>query len=194
MATRHSDFSIFDRLGDTTHRLTLACLGLVGHSARSGGALLGELLKTGQAVGSRLTGGLDEGARTVAGGVIKQAEGFVEQRVTRLLNSFQVPTSRDVHELSDRVEQLNRRLSELTEKAESQKPARAVTKKRKTAARKTAARKTTARRAISKKKTARKKTVRRTATKKKTSRKKTVKRKPPIKRKTSAKKRLRRRS
>lgn len=189
MATRHSDFSIFDRLGDTTHRLTLACLGLVGHSARSGGALLGELLKTGQAVGSRLTGGLDEGARTVAGGVIKQAEGFVEQRVTRLLNSFQVPTSRDVHELSDRVEQLNRRLSELTEKAESQKPAKAVTKKRKTASRKT-----TARRAISKKKTARKKTVRRTATKKKTSRKKTVKRKPPIKRKTSAKKRLRRRS
>ncbi len=54
-------------------------------------------------------------ARQVVVRTSDRAERFVEARMTRLLNRLQIPTARDVQELSRRVEILTRRVAELDE-------------------------------------------------------------------------------
>jgi poly(hydroxyalkanoate) granule-associated protein len=89
-------------------------------------------------------------ARTSAGDAWTHLEIAFERRVVKTLNSLQIPTHRDVAELSRRVEDLQRAIDRSSRKSPGGRPTAS-------AAGKTSARKTTAKRPVRKSAAAKKK-------------------------------------
>ena len=59
----------------------------------------------------RATGNVERSVRSVTDTIVSRIGDAVDLRMTRLLNAFQIPTSRDLHELTERVERLTRELA-----------------------------------------------------------------------------------
>lgn len=109
MTTQQST-GVVGLLGDAAHEAIMTGLLLARESTRGGAALVGGMMGGVVDLTARATGKADRSLRGVSSSVFHRIGDAVELRMTRLLNMFQIPTSRDLHELTDRVERLTREL------------------------------------------------------------------------------------
>jgi hypothetical protein len=123
-------------LGDAAHRVALSALALTRAGVRQTASLVDGVVGGGLQTAGGILDAAGDAARMVGRTLGSHASDIVELRITRLLNAFQIPTSRDVNELARRVE----RLSQMVAAQESRvaqpaaKSARPGKPRRKTAA------------------------------------------------------------
>ena len=146
----HTNATVYPLTGsirESAHRIWLAGLGAYSRAENEGVRVFDQLVTVGTAFEkkarqqvSRPVKAAERGwseARTSAGDAWNHLEIAFERRVARALNSLQIPTHRDVAELSRRVEDLQRAVDRLSRKAPVRRRAAA---RKKTVSKKVAAR------------------------------------------------------
>lgn len=154
---------------ESAHDIWLAGLGAYAKAGKEGSRLFDSLVDLGESVEKKARDEVTrpiraaersvEGARSAAAETWQQIELLIERRITKTLHALQIPTQRDVAELTQHVEKLNRTVRQLTRErdAAARKSARpAATKKKPTrrAARPAAKRAAASKKARSKRSTA----------------------------------------
>ena len=130
---------------ESAHDIWLAGLGAYAKAGKEGSRLFDSLVDLGESVEKKARDEVSrpiraaersvEGARSAVAETWQQIELLIERRITKTLHALQIPTQRDVAELTQRVEKLNRTVRQLTRErdAEARKGARpAATKKKPT--------------------------------------------------------------
>ncbi len=171
-----SDLQLSRVIKDSAHQIWLAGLGAYARAEAEGSKLFESLAKIGERLEKtakeRMTAPLRaaedtvSGVRVTASDTWERLEKVFEARVARALHSLQIPTARDVKELTDRVEALQKAVDELTD-GRTPPPARATGNGKGAKARKASPSKAKGATA--------KKTTRKAATRRKTSAKTTAK-------------------
>lgn len=154
---------------ESAHDIWLAGLGAYAKAGKEGSRLFDSLVDLGESVEKKARDEVTrpiraaersmEGARNAVAETWQQIELLIERRITKTLHALQIPTQRDVAELTQHVEKLNRTVRQLTRErdAAARKSARpAATKKKPTrrAARPAAKRAAASKKARSKRSTA----------------------------------------
>lgn len=135
-----SDGQLAAAIRDSANQIWLAGLGAFGKAQEEGSKMFDALVREGEVVQNRIKKAADErmaDARSKATGTWDKLEEVFESRVERALHSLNVPTKKDIDNLSKRVSELTtvtKRLSETVGGSEA-KPARASAKRRTTGAR-----------------------------------------------------------
>lgn len=118
-------------------RVWAAGLGVLAVAERQAVRTLDAFARFGEeAAATRQAQGRPE--RSLPGRMLDKLEEVFDYRVTRALNALQIPTARDIEELSRRVERLNRTVARLDGSAS--KPAKKAAPRKTTASKKPAAR------------------------------------------------------
>lgn len=132
---------------ESAHDIWLAGLGAYAKAGKEGGRLFDSLVDLGESVEKKAREEVTrpiraaergvEGARNTVAEAWAQIELMIERRITRTLHALQIPTQRDVAELTQRVEKLNRTVRQLTRErdAAARKSARPSATKKKPARR-----------------------------------------------------------
>lgn len=138
--TRADDSKVGQAVADSAQKIWLAGLGAFSRARTEGDRMFENLVEQGKTLRERAVGAADEAMKTVraqaqtagadAAGRWDKLEQVFEERVSRALSRLGVLTSREVGDLSRRVEELNENVRSLMGGA---KPSRAP---RPTAARK----------------------------------------------------------
>ncbi|MBT8137709.1 MAG: phasin family protein [Gammaproteobacteria bacterium] len=119
---------------ESAHQIWSAGLGALSMAEKEGSKLFETLAKLGENIQShtRNTAGVAKstvtGGRDMASDTWEKLEEMFELRVARALNGLQIPTARDIHELSTRVDKLSSAVDKLNAK---QKARRKTAKKKK---------------------------------------------------------------
>ncbi len=98
-------------LGDAAHEAVMTGLLLARESTRGSLALVGGMVGGVRDLTVRTTGSVERSVRSVTDSIFSRVGDAIDLRMTRLLNAFQIPTSRDLHELTERVERLTAELA-----------------------------------------------------------------------------------
>lgn len=101
-------------IGDAAHRVALGTLALTRAGVRHTATLVDGIVGGGLQAAGSLYDAAGDATRMVVRTVGSRAGDAIGLRLTRVLNAFQIPTSRDVNELTRRVEQLSQMVAEHT--------------------------------------------------------------------------------
>lgn len=137
-----SDDTLATTILDSANQIWLAGLGAVGRAEEEGTRFFDQLVAVGQRVETRARDQVfrpfraaerkaDE-LRDTAAGAIGHVKLIIERRIARTLNALQIPTSRDVEALTQRVEELTVALDRMERRAAANR-ARTTTGRKKTA-------------------------------------------------------------
>ncbi len=130
---------------ESAHDIWLAGLGAYARAGKEGGRLFDSLVDLGESVERKAREEVSrpiraaergvEGARNAASELLEHIELLIERRIAKTLHALQIPTHRDVAELAQRVEQLNKTVRQLTRErdaARKKAPRPAATRKKPT--------------------------------------------------------------
>jgi hypothetical protein len=109
-------------LGDAAHRVALGTLALTRAGVRHTATLVDGIVGGGMQAAGNLYDAAGDATRMVVRTLGSRAGDALGLRVTRVLNAFQIPTSRDVNELARRVDQLSRMVAEHNARADAARP------------------------------------------------------------------------
>lgn len=112
-AKSEADPDLLRAVSRSGHEIWLAGVGALYTARREGSKLFDLLVDEGRACASALTAGGLQQVRSRLSSEVGRVERLVEKRLVRLLVSADVPTARDVGELSRRVAELDRHVSAL---------------------------------------------------------------------------------
>ena len=136
MSNRSSAEEKFARLiSDSAQQIWAAGLGALSMAEKEGSkmfehlARLGETLESNTRRTASAASDTVSGAKTTASETWDKLEDMFELRVARALNSMQIPTARDIRELSVRVDELSRSVDELCRKQPGKKTQAGAKKK-----------------------------------------------------------------
>ncbi len=107
-------------ISESAQQIWAAGLGALSMAEKEGSKLFEQLARLGEALESntrRTASAASDtvsGAKTTATETWDKLEDMFELRVARALNSMQIPTARDIQELSKRVDELSRAVDELS--------------------------------------------------------------------------------
>ena len=127
MATRHSTAGLLQAVSDSGHEIWLAGVGALYTARREGSKLFDLLVEEGRACAGALSAGSVQQVRSRLGAGVGSLERLVEKRLARVLEAADVPSARDVGELSRRVAELDRHVSALARRSRAshgRKPAK----------------------------------------------------------------------
>ena len=114
-------------ISDSAQQIWAAGLGALSMAEKEGSkmfehlARLGETLESNTRRTASAASDTVSGAKTTASETWDKLEDMFELRVARALNSMQIPTARDIQELSVRVDELSRSVDELCRKQPKKK-------------------------------------------------------------------------
>ncbi|MDH3588153.1 MAG: phasin family protein [Gammaproteobacteria bacterium] len=109
-------------LTESAHQIWSAGLGALSQAEKEGSKLFESLSKLGENIQSHTRSTADVAKQTVSGSraaateTWDKLEQMFELRVARALNGLQIPTAKDIKELSKRVDKLSRAVDELSAK------------------------------------------------------------------------------
>lgn len=162
--TKKSAKEIQQDVMDSAHQVWLAGLGALSKAQDRGGEFFRQLVERGKELESR---GRDKVEEVVDGAKARMRTGgegvseVLDERITSVLHRVGVPTRDEIHQLTKRVEELNKKVSGLHGSGAAEKPAA-----KKPAAKKPAAKKPAAKKVAAKKPAAKKVAAKKVATKK----------------------------
>lgn len=120
---------------ESAHQIWSAGLGALSMAEKEGSKLFETLAKLGENLQSHTRNTADMAKSTVTGGkdmasdTWEKLEEMFELRVARALNGLQIPTARDIHELSTRVDKLSAAVDKLNAKQKARRKSAAKKKK-----------------------------------------------------------------
>lgn len=111
----------------SAHQIWAAGLGALALAEKEGSRFFDTLSKLGESLHSRTLKTASFAKQTVSGGKHAATESWdkleelFELRVGRALNALQIPTARDIKELTSRIDELSRSVEELSTKPKARK-------------------------------------------------------------------------
>jgi polyhydroxyalkanoate synthesis regulator phasin len=117
MASKQSEAGLLQAVSHSGHEIWLAGMGALCTARREGSKLFELLVEEGRTYAGTLTVGGVQQLRSRVGAGVGTLERLLEKRLARLLESADLPSSRDVGELTRRVAQLDRHVSALTRRS-----------------------------------------------------------------------------
>jgi len=124
--TRSPQYPLAKAIRESAHQIWLAGLGAMGQAETKGAGWFESLISLGEQIEqsartqiARPVHAVEKtvhDARETAGDTWTRLELAFERRIANMLNSMQIPTSRDVEALTRRVEALQKTVAELTAK------------------------------------------------------------------------------
>ena len=122
-------------IGDAAHRVALGSLALTRAGIRRTATLVDGLLGGSLQTATGVLDAAGDTLRMVGRTLGSRAGDMIELRVTRVLNAFQIPTSRDVRELAQRVERLSQMVAAQDHRPAAKKTTAAAARKKTSTAR-----------------------------------------------------------